>query len=245
MKSNHFPGSVRDGFDTPPPPPLPTRPKPPLKTISDPQQGAKVVRDGFGPSISAALSGGVSAIVGVQGFQEFRSALLKDLGEPKDPLATMFIDQLCWLHFRSAELLVAGASAKLQADQVAALTAAAARVIAEFRKSALALREYQSPLRQPANVTINANAQVAVVEGASAAVQPSVEVFDAKVSKPAEALSHDNFEAFVPEPKTRRRGPPEPVETRSVDRSGTAATTRIRLADSPLGGFVEEPPTTV
>lgn len=231
--------------DTPPPPPPPISPKPPIRTVDDPRHGAKVVREGYGPSIGAVLSGGVSSVVGVPGFQKFREELLKDLGNPNDPVAVMFIDQLCWLHLRSGSLLAAGTDGALQPASVAALTAAATRLIAEFRKSALALREYQSPIRQPTNVTINASAQVAVVEAPAAASEPAAEILDVQVSKPPEALANEPFDPFILELESRRRGPPEPLETRAADRSGEAAAAGSRVAEPPVAGGRGEPPTSL
>lgn len=255
LKSCHFPGSETYSSDSPPPPPPPIKPKPTVKTVSDPQDGAKLVREGFGPTIAAALSGGISEVVGVGGFQKFREAILKDLGDPQDPMERMVIDQLCWLHFRAGQILVASADSKLPADQAAVLTAAATRVIAEFRKSVLALREYRSPRREVPNVTINTNTQLAVVnppaeppvatEILDAQVNKSLpppvalETFGAQVSKPLEALPHEQFGFFFK--KSDHCRTPEPIEARRTDAGGGTSTARSGAPQPPLGGGCGEP----
>lgn len=249
MRSNHFPGSNLDSPEPPPPPQ--TKPKAPVKTVGDPQEGAKLVREGFGASIAAALSGGVSEVVGVGGFQKHREAVLKGLGDPKDPLEVMMIDMACWVYFRSGEMLVASTDSKLPADQVAALTAAAGRLIAEFRKSALTLREYRSPRREVPNVTINTNTQLAVVnQPTETPVAP--ENVDALVSKPVqplaapdtidaqlEPLPHEQF-GFYFHTSDRCRTP-ESVEARRADSGGVTPTARSCSALPPVVGGCCEP----
>ena len=255
MRSNHFPGSNLDSPEPPPPPQSPIKPKSPVKTVGDPQEGAKLVRDGFGASVAAALSGGVSEVVGVGGFQKFREGILKDLGDPKDPLEVMLIDQLCWLHFRAGQILVASADSKLPADQAAVLTAAATRVIAEFRKTALALCEYRSPRREVPNVTINTNTQLAVVNPpAEPPVAPEIleaqvgeplqppvapETFCAQVSKQLEALPHEQLGLYFH--TSDRCRAPEPVEARRADSGGVTPTARSCSAQSPMVGGCCEP----
>lgn len=253
MRSNHFPGSE---VDSPEPPPPPRQPQPAAvpPQISDVKYAATVIREGFGPSIAASLAGGLTKVVGIAGFQEFRADFIKEFGGPRDGGESLLFDQLIWLHFRGGELLAASAKPGNTAEHAAAYAGAGARLLGEYRKSLLALKEYRAPARQAQNVTLSAHAQVAVV-GQSGMPQPAAEVFQALAGQPTEptvapeifgaqaskALAHEQFEPLFPKPKANSGRAPEPVEARRTDAGGVASTARSGAAQSPLGGGCGKP----
>ena len=217
----------------PPPPPTPPAP-PPQRQVRDPRNGAQVIRDGFGPSIAASLATGMASIVGVPSFQEFRSEMIRELGDPLDPIARLFLDQLCWLHFRGAELLASSAGGRLPAEQAGIYIAAAARLFAEFRKSALALREYRAPVRQPSTVTVvaNNNTQVAVMDGKATVQTAEEKVIDSEVgSKQPAALTHEQPQSIIPQRQSRASRSTEPCPARPAHRAGAKPSARSRVAE--------------
>lgn len=253
MRSNHFPGS---DVDSPEPPPPPRQPQPAAvpPQISDAKYAATVIREGFGPSIAASLAGGLTRVVGIAGFQEFRADFLKEFGGPRDGGESLMFDHLIWLHLRGGELLAASAKPENTAEQAAAYAGAGARLLAEYRKLMLALKEYRAPARQAQNVTLNAHAQVAVV-GQAGMPQPATEVFEAVVGPPAEppvapeifgaqaskALAHEQFEPFFPKPEANSGRTLEPVEARRADSGGVTSAARSCSAQPPMVGGCCEP----
>ena len=215
----------------------PTAGQPPPTTTQqevDPRRGAVRIRDGFGPSIAASLVSGVAAVVGVPSFQEFRGNLIEELGEPLDPIARLLVDQLCWLHFRAAETLIASANTQLKPEQIGVVTAAAARLLAEFRKSTLALREYRAPARHSSNVTVVANnhAQVAVVDGKASVRPPEEKVIDNEIgSKHPAALTDEHSHPSLPQYQTRAGRSQKSRESRINHRTGAGPTAASCLTE--------------
>jgi hypothetical protein len=76
----------------------------------------------------------------------FLERLLADAGNPADPVERMLLEQLALAHFRTAQLHVAAGQSK-GAEAAKLLSAAAARLLGEFRRTALALRAYRG--REP------------------------------------------------------------------------------------------------
>jgi hypothetical protein len=70
--------------------------------------------------------------------------LLKDAGDPTDPVERMMIEQIALAHHNIGQLYVRAAVAT-NADQVQVYYAAAARLTSEFRRLALAWKAYREP----------------------------------------------------------------------------------------------------
>ncbi len=83
--------------------------------------------------------------VSATGFYIYLDRIMKDLGDPKDPIERMMIEQLAMAHFRVAELQVAAANAT-GSEAAKLYSAAAARMLGEFRRTALSLKAYRSPV---------------------------------------------------------------------------------------------------
>jgi hypothetical protein len=75
------------------------------------------------------------------GFKVHLEQTLADLGNPTDPIERMLIEQLVLAHFRVAQLHVDAGYCK-GAEGMKLYTAATARLLGEFRRTALALRAY-------------------------------------------------------------------------------------------------------
>jgi hypothetical protein len=77
------------------------------------------------------------------GFKVHLERTLADLGNPTDPVQRMMIEQLVLAHFRIAQLHVDAGYCK-HAEGMKLYTAATARLLGEFRRTALALRAYRT-----------------------------------------------------------------------------------------------------
>lgn len=84
----------------------------------------------------------------VKGYRAFLDRIFAEAGSPTDPVEVMLLEQLVLAHLRAAQLQAhAGMAEGLEAVRL--YNAAAARLLAEFRKTALALKSYrESPARR-------------------------------------------------------------------------------------------------
>jgi hypothetical protein len=99
------------------------------------------MRKGLFPLLMAQAVGHSSLIDG-SACRVFLERLLAEAGNPADPVERMLLEQLAVAHFRTAQLHVLAGQAK-GTEAVKLLTAAAARLLGEFRRTALALRAYR------------------------------------------------------------------------------------------------------
>jgi len=106
-----------------------------------PEQQAALAKRAILPAALASAIG-MDQYIESTGYRRYLDDLLKDAGNPTDPIEIMLLEQLAVCHLRAAQLHGhAGQAAGLEA--VTAYNAAAARLTAEFRKTALALKEYR------------------------------------------------------------------------------------------------------
>jgi hypothetical protein len=181
---------------------------------------ANVIEETFGAGIVASISGSsLASHAGPGGFKVYRDRVLAASGAPKDPIEAMLIEQLLWAHHRLADLHVTATAAK-ETDQVSALTSAAARLMAEFRKSSLALREYRSPT-MPKQVTLvkqqnvaAGNQQVAMVEADAAGQLPVKRAGDSELGSKQKLVAHAETTPTFP---TAARREAEPAQTTRTD----------------------------
>ena len=90
---------------------------------------------------SAAMANAFKGI-DVQAFKIYRDRLLADCGNPTDPIEIMIIEQLSLAHF-SLGVLSCKANNASRFEATAVYSGAAARLMGEFRRSALALQAYR------------------------------------------------------------------------------------------------------
>ena len=119
-----------------PSPQLPTA----LPDVASPEQKAANLRAGIP---GAYLYGTTTSLFGdtvdVASCRAYLHDLLKDAGDPTDPLARMMIEQLALAHHAIGRLHVRAATRQGLAE-VIAYHAALARLMNEFRKTSLALQ---------------------------------------------------------------------------------------------------------
>ena len=82
--------------------------------------------------------------LGPNTYQSYFEELLKECGQPTDPIERMMIEQVALAHHNVGRLLARAGHANAL-DETIAYNAAASRLAAEFRKTVLALREYRIP----------------------------------------------------------------------------------------------------
>jgi hypothetical protein len=106
-----------------------------------PERQAFVVAKALVPSCMAAAFG-LDTQVGAAGYREYLDRVRKDAGEPTDPIEVMMLEQLAFAHLGAACLHGRAGMAE-GLDAVALYNAAAARLLSEFRKTAVALQAYR------------------------------------------------------------------------------------------------------
>ncbi len=115
---------------------------------------AEALRDGVFPALLAAAVG-LDRHFETAAYRVYLARVLKDLGDPADPIERMLVEQLCLAHFRTAQLHVgAGQAQGLEATKL--YNAVAARMLGEMRRTALALKAYRTgvPAGQPRGATL-------------------------------------------------------------------------------------------
>jgi hypothetical protein len=126
--------ALLQALEPPPPPP------PPVLT---PEQQAGALHT-FAPG--AYLYGVTGSVLGpsmkVQGCQTYLDELTRQAASGTDPVEQMLVQQLVWAHHAIGVLHVQAGSSK-RAAEVTAYHAALARLMAEFRRSSLALKAYR------------------------------------------------------------------------------------------------------
>ena len=88
--------------------------------------------------------------IDAQAYKIYRDRLLADCGNPTDPIEIMIIEQLSLAHFNLGLLSCKAANAG-KVEAVGVYSGAAARLMGEFRRSALALQAYRAASRQLAH----------------------------------------------------------------------------------------------
>jgi hypothetical protein len=92
-----------------------------------------------------AVALGLGGQVGPAGCRAYLEHLVQDAGDPTDPIERMLLEQLGLAHFRIAQLHAdAGRAQGVEAAKI--YNSVAARLLGEFRRTALALRVYRARL---------------------------------------------------------------------------------------------------
>jgi hypothetical protein len=89
-----------------------------------------------------AAASGLESQFGGHGFQRYLENLLHEAGDPSDPIQRMLIEQAALAHFCIGRLQGYAARAE-GAENIKVCNAAAARLLSEFRRTAVAIREYR------------------------------------------------------------------------------------------------------
>ncbi len=121
-----------------PDPAAPVRPAVP--GVSEHQ--AAHLRNSAASMFMFASMGTVLAEVDVTSYRIYRDRLLADYGQPKDPILIMLVEQLALAHLNCGQLFYKASSAS-SVECASAYLAATTRLMAEFRRTALALPAYR------------------------------------------------------------------------------------------------------
>src|SRR5262245_31788220 len=121
-------------------------PAPAAPPVPPERQAGAIARALFPSLLAAALQ--MDRYFDAKGFQAFLDGVIVDAGGPTDPIEVMLLQQLVLAHLRAAQLQAhAGMAEGLEAARL--YNAAAARLLAELRKTALALKSYrEGPARR-------------------------------------------------------------------------------------------------
>ena len=104
---------------------------------------AEALRQVFPACMAVALS--LHGQIGPSGYKAYLTQLLKDAGDPVDPIERMLLEQLALAHFRIAQLHAdAGRAQGVEAVKI--YNSIASRLLGEFRRTALAIRLYRTRL---------------------------------------------------------------------------------------------------
>jgi hypothetical protein len=76
-------------------------------------------------------------------YQLYVEQFIEEAGKPTDPVERMLLEQLALAHFRIGQLHVSAAKAT-GIEAVKILNSATARLLGEFRRTALAVRVYRT-----------------------------------------------------------------------------------------------------
>ena len=103
---------------------------------------AGVLREGVFPALMATALN-LDAAFDAAAYKAYLAGVMRDLGDPPDPVERVLVEQLVLAHFRVAQLhAAAGNAAGLEATRL--LTAAASRLLGELRRTALGLKAYRT-----------------------------------------------------------------------------------------------------
>jgi len=108
------------------------------------ERQADIIRNVAFPSVMASEIP-INKEVGASGFRIYLDKLLKDAGNPTDPIERMMVEQLAMAHHRIGQLHVQVEQART-AEEAKVYSAAAVRLTGEFRRLALAVRLYRQPI---------------------------------------------------------------------------------------------------
>jgi len=195
------------------------------EAFADFQPRARAIQETSAAAALATCAGKVfGKDFGACAFKAYHDNVLEAAGQPTDPIETMLIEQLLLAHHRIADLNVQAVSAATT-EAAALYNAAAARLMAEFRKTSLALREYRTPV-VPKQITVvkqqnvaAGDQKIAYLDGTAA--QPSgrtAKTLDTELeSKHQKAITHELPTDIIPQPQTRSSRAAEPVPARSVN----------------------------
>jgi hypothetical protein len=123
-------------------PPQPPAPDPRRQAEQRAAHQAEVLNKMVFPTMmSEAVE--ISQYINGSACRIYLERFLVDCGNPTDPVERMMLEQLALAHFRTGQLH-AKAGITENAEAVKLLSAAAARLLGEFRRTALALRVYRA-----------------------------------------------------------------------------------------------------
>jgi len=198
-----------------------------------------------GAHLYTSTSGSLGHQTPPTAFLRYMHNTIREAGAPQDPVERMLIEQITLAHHNIGRLHSSAAAAKT-VDEAKVYNAAAAKLLGEFRRTALALKQYRepTPARQYTMVrqqNIAAQQQVALVDGRGEKQDASKDSAHEKAivnSKKGSnrALEYQPVEKLVPEESTpSRRREEEPVEVARLHARGAGRLASRRVEEPSLG----------
>jgi len=171
----------------------------------------------------AVASRVVGPNVSPESFVVYLDQILDEAGQPTDPIERMLIEQIAMAHHNIGRLYVRASLAETL-DQVNVYNAAAARLLAEFRRATLALKKYREPT-PPRNYTlvkqqnVAQNQQVAFVNGEASGPRKSDTTAVSEKNHDSEleskeAIEHVSRNDFIPQSSASVSRQTEPAEAK-------------------------------
>ncbi len=197
---------------------------------------AGIIRNLAFPAAMAA-SVPVSKEIGAAAFKVFMDGLLRDAGNPSDPVEIMLLEQLTLAHLRVGQLHTQVEITK-SIEAVKVYSTAAVRLTGEVRRLALALKQYREPSARKQFTVVRqqnvsaAGQQIAYIAQSNSSPKNSLTQDGELASK---RLEHAPQTAFIPKPQAASSRPPEPAPARQLDARGA----ETAQADCPQKQAVE------
>ncbi|MCE9552873.1 MAG: hypothetical protein K8T91_05795 [Planctomycetes bacterium] len=170
--------------------------------------------------LSATGGASLGDNVPAQAFDFYMQGLLKEAGQPTDPIERMLVEQIALAHHNIGRLylLAAGAETLVQA---ATYNAAAVRLVAEFRRTALSLKKYREPPAAKHFTVVKQqnlaqNQQVALITAEEADQQRFSKQCDSELTS-NKAIEHVPQQNIISQPQTRGSRETEPVEAQRAN----------------------------
>ena len=171
-------------------------------------------------------------------YKAFRDNFLHKCGDPKDPVEVMLFEQLLM-----AQMAIGNLHLKVgritDATALGIVTSAIARLSAEFRKTALGIQQYKTPV--PPAVTFVQQQNVGAEQQIAYLAKPNgQETADKKTSntelqiEPAGALTHEELPELFAKHDPSSREPEETFHAQRLHNRGTRETAARRSAASAL-----------
>ena len=113
----------------------------PIHPTFTPEQQSFAVKNVIAPA-ALATAMGVESKIETSGCRVYLDDLIKDSGSPVDPVEIMLLEQTAMCHFLSMKLQSKASGAE-GTEAIELYLSGAARLSSEFRKTALALKEYR------------------------------------------------------------------------------------------------------
>jgi len=196
-------------------------------------QARAIEETAAGAVLATCLSKTYGTVFYSNAFKAYRDNMLQAAGNPTDPIEIMMVDQLIWAHHRIGDLH-AQAAVATSTEVAEVYSGAAVRLMAEYRKTSLALKEYRAP-PAPKQVTLvqqqnlaAGDQQVAYIEGRGDDPVPEKNVHDTELdTNRREVLTYEPETIFSPQSKTGGSRKTKLAETRPVEPRSTRAATPI------------------
>ena len=216
------------------PPPKPENPQP---NANQDQQEAAAIQDTFAASVlGVSLQHTLGKFFQPTSFKAYHDNILLSAGQPKDPVEVMLLDQLVWAHHRLGELHSQAACASTP-SALEVCNAAVVRLMAECRKTSLALKEYRTPavaknitLVKQQNVAAG-DQQVAYLDGPAQTQAAARPVNNELENKPQKAIAYEPEIPWYQESQACSSREVERVETAALYYRNPATTTRSCLEE--------------